>query len=139
MSLGERIKTIRGKTSRDRFAPQTGISKTALVNYETGSRDPGVDYLVKLLSLFPNISPAWLLTGEGDMQRGKSDGLPIKLDDTLLVSVISAVEEYLEEVNGHLHPAKKAQLLVTLYDMFAGDEAKAVDKTTVIRLVRLAA
>lgn len=58
--------------SRDKFAPQTGISKTALVNYETGERIPPSDYLVKILELFPEISPAWLLMGEGNMWRAKA-------------------------------------------------------------------
>jgi len=72
MTIGERIKTVRGGLSRDKFAPQTGISKTALVNYETGERNPPADYLVKILELSPDINPAWLLTGEGEMRRGAS-------------------------------------------------------------------
>lgn len=71
MTIGDRIKAIRANLSRDKFAPQTGISKTALVNYETGERTPPSDYLVKLLELFPKISPAWLLMGEGEMERGE--------------------------------------------------------------------
>lgn len=70
MTIGERIKLVRGDTSRDKFAPHTGISKTALVNYETGERIPPSDYLVRLLELYPDISPAWLLVGEGEMIRG---------------------------------------------------------------------
>ena len=71
MNLGERIKLIRGATSRDKFAPLTGISKNTLVNYEMGDRTPSADYLAKILELFPDISPAWLLIGEGDRKRHK--------------------------------------------------------------------
>jgi hypothetical protein len=49
----------------------TGISKTALVNYESNERDPGSEYLNKILELFPDINPTWLLTGEGEMDSGK--------------------------------------------------------------------
>lgn len=73
MTIGDRIKSIRGRLSRDKFAPQTGISKTTLVNYETGERTPPSDYLVKILELYPDISPAWLLTGEGSRERYKPD------------------------------------------------------------------
>lgn len=69
MTLGDRIKAVRGPLSRDKFAPQTGISKTALVNYETNERTPPSDYLVKILEQFPSINPAWLLMGEGEMYR----------------------------------------------------------------------
>ncbi len=63
--IGERIKTVRGDLSREKFSAMTGISKTALVNYETESRIPSADYLVKILEQFPETSAGWLLTGEG--------------------------------------------------------------------------
>jgi hypothetical protein len=69
MAIGDRIKAIRGNLSRDKFAPQTGISKTTLVNYETGERNPPSDYLVKILELYPDINPTWLLMGEGVIHR----------------------------------------------------------------------
>jgi len=70
MTLGERIKLIRGEVSREKFSPMTGISKTTLVNYETGASSPTAEYLNKLLIMFPEINPAWLLTGEGEMNKG---------------------------------------------------------------------
>jgi phage repressor protein C with HTH and peptisase S24 domain len=39
------------------------------VNYEKGSSSPSADFLVKVLEENPEISPAWLLTGEGPMLR----------------------------------------------------------------------
>ena len=91
MTIGDRIKTVRGSLSRDKFAPQTGISKTALVNYETGERTPPSDYLVKILELFPEISPAWLLMGEGDMSRSDRRVLPSDVDLDNFAKQIKAV------------------------------------------------
>lgn len=71
MTIGDRIKTVRGNLSRDKFAPIMCISKTTLVNYETGLRTPDADFLNKILAEFPDISPAWLLAGEGEMKRGE--------------------------------------------------------------------
>lgn len=69
MTVGERIKTIRGNMAREKFAPLTGISKTTLVNYETGLSSPTADYLNKLLELFPEYSPGWVLAEYGPMKR----------------------------------------------------------------------
>lgn len=91
-TLGERIKLVRRDVSRDRFAPMTGISKTALVNYENNERDPGSEYLNKILSLFPDINPAWLLTGEGEMRRSGN-------------SAVSGAVPGWEPTNGH-HASK---------------------------------
>ncbi|MBK5274583.1 MAG: helix-turn-helix domain-containing protein [Desulfuromonadales bacterium] len=55
--------------SREKFSPMTGISKTTLVNYETGASSPTAEYLNKLLTMFPDINPSWLLTGEGELRR----------------------------------------------------------------------
>jgi transcriptional regulator with XRE-family HTH domain len=74
MTLGNRIKAIRGNISREKFAPQTSISKTTLVNYESDIRDPGAGYLYKLLELYPDVNPTWLLTGEGNMERDADRG-----------------------------------------------------------------
>lgn len=74
MTLGERLKLIRGQESRDRFAPRLKVSKNTLVNYETNLRTPDADFLNALLGLFPILNPAWLLTGEGEMRRPEMNG-----------------------------------------------------------------
>lgn len=68
MHTGERIKLLRGEMSREKFAPLTGVSKNTLVFYEKGEREPGADYLRKLLEIFPSTNPTWLLLGEGEIR-----------------------------------------------------------------------
>jgi hypothetical protein len=51
--------------------------------------------------------------------------------------VIEAVEEGLGNLKRELNPDKKAQLVITLCEMF--EEEKQVDKPTLLRLIRLAA
>lgn len=69
ISIGDRMKLIRGSESRPQFKQRMGVSLTAVVNYETGLRSPTADYLIRFLGLFPDVSPAWLLLGEGEMYR----------------------------------------------------------------------
>jgi phage repressor protein C with HTH and peptisase S24 domain len=69
-NIGERVKLIREPESRPKFAVLTGVSKNTLENYETGASHPNSEYLNKLLDLYPDINPAWLLRGEGAMKRG---------------------------------------------------------------------
>jgi hypothetical protein len=51
---------------------------------------------------------------------------------------IQAVEEHLQAEGKQLSPAKKAELITTLYEMFSEEENKQVDKKTVAKLIRLA-
>lgn len=69
MTLGERIKEIRGKRSREAFAVETGIAKNTLVNYENSARTPDAEYLNVILELHPEINPGWLLREEGPKLR----------------------------------------------------------------------
>lgn len=75
----------------------------------------------------------WLKTGEGEMRAQAA-----ALDPETLQAVIEAVEEHLQSNKQQMAPAKKAELIVTLYEMFSEDENKQIDKKTVAKLIRLA-
>ncbi len=59
------------------------------------------------------------------------------LDKDLLRLVIEAVELALDELKLKLKPDKKAELFITVYEMYQED--KPVDRKTLLRLVKLAA
>jgi len=65
-SIGKRISAIRGKISRDVFAPTMGISKSTLQRYETDEREPDASFLLAVRKC--GINPLWILTGEGEMK-----------------------------------------------------------------------
>lgn len=69
--FSERLRLIRGKKSRAEFSKITGISERALVNYEHGITSPNIEVAAKIC-LECNISPQWLLLGEGTMSAGDS-------------------------------------------------------------------
>jgi len=141
-SLGERLKFLRGNTSRDKYAPKLDVSLTTIANYENGHRSPDATFLLKVLEIHNNISPGWLLAGEGPIKRD-ADQLSTRtnkeFDLSLLETVIAAIEEHLASIDGHLPPAKKAKLIAIIYDLYAGKEEKKVDKAVVINLFELAA
>lgn len=130
MTIGERIKKIRGSMSREKFSELTGVSKNTLINYETGSSSPVAAYLDKLLELFPDTNPKWLLVGDAVMKY--------HLDDELLETVIVSIEEQLAGMGRTATPTQKAQLIIALYDLSCGGGNHVLDKKTVSRLVKLA-
>lgn len=68
-TIGERIRILRGGTTRDVYAPKIGVSKNTLMSYETGNSVPNHTVLTEILVIHPEISPSWLLTGEGQMKK----------------------------------------------------------------------
>ncbi len=78
----------------------------------------------------------WLLTGEGDVRPGGQEAMPVSAE--VLEAVIEAVEVCLDQGEWHLKPAKKAQLIVTLYEMVFASTEKKIEEGMVMQLVRLA-
>ena len=69
--LGERIKTLRGEIHQAEFADRLGVHKNTVLNYERGERSPDVNILLRLLEMYPDTNPEWLLTGEGSMKKSE--------------------------------------------------------------------
>jgi transcriptional regulator with XRE-family HTH domain len=71
MTLGERLKLVRGATSQKAFAAELRIHENTVSNAER--RDSATqEYLLKLAEA-RNINLHWLLTGHGPMRVGESD------------------------------------------------------------------
>ncbi|WP_292999641.1 helix-turn-helix domain-containing protein [Nevskia sp.] len=124
--------------SQQDFSLFSGISFSALKKYEAGTRVPGAWPLLGYLRAGANIH--WVLTGDGPalFSELQSPPKPGEFDSRLMREVVEIVEQLLAEHRRVLPPAKKAELLVTLYEMFK-ESATPVHRATVLRLVNLAA
>ena len=72
MTIGERIKQIRGKVSQKEFAISIGVAQNTLGNYERGDRTPNADVIVRIAKDY-DVSFNWLLLGEGARQSGTNE------------------------------------------------------------------
>jgi len=72
MTLGERLKLVRGTTSQKAFAAELGVHENSVSNAERRNSAPQ-DYLVRVGAL-RNINLHWLLTGQGPMRLDELDG-----------------------------------------------------------------
>lgn len=69
MTIGERLKEIRSGVPQADFAKKVGVTTNTVGRLERGENTPDAGYLNNVLALHPDISPGWLLTGEGPMKR----------------------------------------------------------------------
>lgn len=69
MNLPDRIKSIRQGLKQDEFAIKLGVNKNTVGRWERAEQVPNVEDLTLILKVYPDINPAWLLTGEGEMKR----------------------------------------------------------------------
>jgi phage repressor protein C with HTH and peptisase S24 domain len=97
-TIGDRIKAIRGSTTRDDYALLVGVSKNTIANYENNERQPNHGFLLKILEVHPGVNPTWLMTGEGPMYKDHTAPQP-KRDDSLF-DLIPMVEAELSAGGG---------------------------------------
>src|SRR5262245_35688458 len=71
MTLGERLKLVRGATSQKAFAAELGIHENTVSNAERRN-SATQEYLLKL-AVARNVNLHWLLTGHGSVRIGELD------------------------------------------------------------------
>lgn len=64
MQIANRLKEIQGDLSVREFARELGFVHTTVHAYVQGSRIPTVEFIVRVCEQY-DISPRWLLTGQG--------------------------------------------------------------------------
>jgi hypothetical protein len=72
VTLGERLKLVRGSSSRKAFAAELALHENTVSNAERRN-SATLDYL-KRLAAVRNINLHWLITGQGPMRVGETDG-----------------------------------------------------------------
>ena len=130
-----RLAHAKGMLSTNAFAQKCGISESIFRKYLAGVSVPGADKLVDIARV-AGVSLLWLATGQGRAEDGTDARVRGPVDETLLETLLEAVEAGLDEIGATLTPTKKAKLVAALYSLYRSSED--VRKAPVLELVRLA-
>jgi len=60
------------RLSSSQFADRIGVQRSSVSHVLSGRNKPGFDFIQKILIAFPEIDGDWLITGSGEMYKGKS-------------------------------------------------------------------
>lgn len=136
---------IRGGLSQEDFSIKVGVHKNTVGRWEREHRTPDIIDLNKILEVFPDISPAWLLTGEGPMYRSQGGDIfdpacgtgGLILDMQVLEDAIDTAEEIISITGKKLKPAQKARGIRLIYEYFMEGEDRSIrDTSKVIRIFK---
>jgi transcriptional regulator with XRE-family HTH domain len=87
MTLGERLKLVRGATSQKAFAAELGIHENSVSNAER-RHSATQDYLLRIAQV-RSINLHWLLTGHGAMRTDRDDAS--LLQEKITVALVDAL------------------------------------------------
>lgn len=110
-ALGETQKTM---------SSRLGLGETTWQAYERNINKPGAETLEKVADL--GFSIDWILTGRGEMRGGSG----AHVDEQSLNAALELVEDWLVKNRRTMTPARKAQVVSSIYSMAA--EAAAEGK-----------
>ncbi len=136
--IGARMRFARESLglSQAALAKQYGCSDRTYQKNESGLNEAGLC----LIGLFirAGINANWLLTGEGPMRLADLAPQPAPvLDADRFRLAVETLEEGLAGTGSTMSPAKRADLVLALYDLFDGADASAKGK--LLKFVKLAA
>lgn len=81
------------------LSKRIGLNNTVTINRLAGNHvKPSFDIIVKILGAFPEINANWLLTGEGEMMKGKDKEniIPVNMEmdkDELLRYLLDEIKD----------------------------------------------
>lgn len=75
VDIGERLKIVRGKESRDNFASKIGVHPQSLYRYEQGGRSVDSTVISSVCEVY-GVSTDWLIFGRGPMRRDDATDSP---------------------------------------------------------------
>jgi len=116
------------------FAKKAEIPHSTFHAYING-RSPHTEHLVRIRDTF-RVNLDWLLTGEGGKCIKEEPESPI--DMGLLEDTIEVVEGWLKSEGKTLEPAKKAEVIIYVYEEYLEREEKP-DIRNVGRILKLVA
>ena len=135
-ALAARLKTVRKalKYTQSRVSEAIGSKLRSWQDYEKGSMTPGGQVFAGLSRLGVNTN--WLFTGEGPMLMAELESkTPTDWNPELLRQVIEAVETALDVSGREMDPPDKAELILSIYDLYA-ESGVSPSTAKIIKLVK---
>jgi transcriptional regulator with XRE-family HTH domain len=112
---------VRTEHSKSSFATALGVSLPLITHITTGRNKPGMDIIQKLLTHFEQISPDWLLLGNGEMYRQQAK----QADFTPVIAQLNELFRDIESI-------KESQQSVVQYHKILFDEIKHLAEMDVL-------
>jgi len=90
---------IKSGHSKSTFAKELGVSLPLITHITSGRNKPGLELLQRIMQVFPNVNPEWLLLGESTMFKEKPKQIDISHELAQLTQLNDKIMNTLEVFN----------------------------------------
>ncbi|UPZ14579.1 helix-turn-helix domain-containing protein [Flavobacterium humidisoli] len=112
------------------FADKIGVQRSSMSHLLSGRNKPSLDFVMKILEVFPDVDLYWILIGKGSFPKNNDDNLeipvssptPIASNENIGTDLFSSVETNEEEKK----EIKKASSLKNENINFEDDEIEKI-------------
>lgn len=129
-----RLEALIGGTSVRAFARKAGVSDTFLRQCLAGRTEPTRTKLIAIATAGGS-SVEWIATGRNENADQSAIANSRPIDRELLEAIIEIAEQVLDNAETSLAADRKARLIMSLYDMYAGTDRESISRESIQRLV----
>lgn len=80
------------------FADKIGVQRSSISHILSGRNKPSLDFIIKILTIFPEVDASWILSGKGNFLKTELTVLPKKVSDPTPISTVLIDEKPIEIV-----------------------------------------
>ncbi|MGX7666436.1 helix-turn-helix domain-containing protein [Flavobacterium pedocola] len=96
--------------SASSFADKIGVQRSSMSHLLSGRNKPSLDFIMKIVEVFPEVDLYWILNGSGNFPKGNaSENIPEKAQPTTLFSEPIAPSEKTEIASEVFETKNEAQ------------------------------
>ncbi len=77
------------------FADKIGVQRSSMSHLLSGRNKPSLDFVMKILEVFPDVDLYWILNGKGNFPKTEDDNLYVKSEIVKPISPIPSNENYM--------------------------------------------
>jgi transcriptional regulator with XRE-family HTH domain len=96
------------KLSPSEFADRIGVQRSNISHILSGRNKPGLDFLEKMLNVFPDVDVSWLITGKQGKKKNNPEELPFNREPESLENIPAGVSPDSVKIKTLPLPAEEA-------------------------------
>jgi len=115
------------------FADKIGVQRSSLSHLLSGRNKPSLDFILKIMDVFPEVDLYWILNGKGIFPKSEleNEANKVPLTPTFISPIIETKMEQQADLFSEKNSNAKIQKEENLPNLFSNSKSTSINKTDV--------